>query len=260
MIKAVASDIDGTLILEGQKEISPAMFRIIRELKVRDVHFIVASGRQLDSQMELFSPLGNQISYISENGAICMHRGEKYVISQMEREFAMCIIDAVEKRTNCKLAISTPSTQYIKRGDEEFHKYMTGELRYHITVVDSFEEIQEPIVKIAFLDKVTLEESYEYFREMFGDKIKIANAGNRWIDFIPFDSNKGTALRFILRKLNLTSSEAVSFGDQQNDLEMLQTTKYSYAMAHSKEEIQKQALKITDSVEKTLCELFSIEL
>ena len=260
MIKLVASDIDGTLLLEGQMEISPAMFQIIRELKKKDVHFVAASGRQLDSQKKLFSPLGDQISYIAENGAICMHQGKKYVISKMDPDFAMQIIESVENRPNCKIAISTPSTQYIKSGDKEFYKYMTEWLGYHITTVDSFYEIQEPIVKIAFLDEETLEESYEFFRKKFGDKIRIANAGNRWIDFIPFDSNKGTALEFILKKLEMTPSEAVSFGDQQNDLEMLQTTKYSYAMAHSKEEIQRHALKITDSVERTLCEMFLIEL
>ena len=89
MIKLVASDIDGTLLLEGQMEISPTMFQIIRELKKKDVHFVAASGRQLDSQKKLFSPLGDQISYIAENGAICMHQGKKYVISKMDPDFAM---------------------------------------------------------------------------------------------------------------------------------------------------------------------------
>ena len=37
------------------------------------------------------------------------------------------------------------------------------------------------------------QESYEHFHNLFGKEIKIANAGNLWIDFIPFDSNKGTA-------------------------------------------------------------------
>ena len=93
----------------------------------------------------------------------------------------------------------------------------------------------------------------------FGKEIKIANAGNLWIDFIPFNSNKGTALNFLLDKLNLTPSEAVSFGDQQNDQEMLELTDLSYAMAHSKPEIQSRATHTTSSVVQTLCELFEID-
>ena len=55
MIKLVASDIDGTLIPEGQKNLNPAIYQIIRELKKKDILFVVASGRQLDSQKLLCS-------------------------------------------------------------------------------------------------------------------------------------------------------------------------------------------------------------
>ena len=55
--------------------------------------------------------------------------------------------------------------------------------------------------------------------------------------------------------MNLTAAEAISFGDQQNDIEMLAYTETSYAMAHASAEIQKHATNITESVEKTLKEL-----
>lgn len=252
MIKLVASDIDGTLLPEGTKELNPEIYDIILELKKHGILFVAASGRQLDSQQRLFTPVADDISYISENGAICMHEGQKFVISELNRDFAMRIITEVEKRPNCKLAISTPSTQYIKSGDNEFYEYMCGHLSYNITAIDSFRDIDEAIVKIAFLDEVTTQESYEHFKSLFGKEIKIANAGNLWIDFIPFDSNKGTALKFILEKMNLTPADAISFGDQQNDIEMLEYTEKSYAMAHAKPDVQKHATDITTSVEKTL--------
>lgn len=137
---------------------------------------------------------------------------------------------------------------------------MSNHLRYNITAIDSFQDITEPIVKIAFLDSVTTQESYEHFKSIFGNEIKIANAGNLWIDFIPFHSNKGTALKFLLEKKKLTPAEAIAFGDQQNDLEMLAFTEMSFAMSHSKPEIQAHATHTTNSVEKTLCELFKIDL
>ena len=260
MIKLVVSDIDGTLLPEGQTKLSPKIYQIIRELRQQNVHFTVASGRQLDSEKILFAPVADDISYISENGAICMHEGRKYVISELDRDFAMRIIEEVEKRPNCKLTISTPSTQYIKSGDNAFSEYIRKHLQYTITAIDSFQDITEPIVKISFSDSVTTQESHEHFQALFGKEIKVAYSGNLWIDFIPFDSNKGTALKFLLEKMNLTPSEAVAFGDQQNDMEMLTLTKSSYAMAHSKPEIQEHATGTTDSVEKTLCELFGIDI
>lgn len=257
MIKLVASDIDGTLLPEGKKILNPEIYDIISELKKHDIHFVVASGRQLESQELLFAPVAKDISYISENGAICQLYGKRYVISEFDREFAMQIIEELDKRPECKAAISTPSTQYIKSGDEDFYNHMTTHLKYHITKIDNLKDIDEPIVKIAFLDTVNNEASYKHFTELFGEKYKIVNAGNMWIDFVPFDSNKGTALKFMLEQLNLTPAEAICFGDQQNDIEMLEYAGTSYAMAHAKPDIQKHATNITESVEKTLRQLIT---
>lgn len=256
MIKLVASDIDGTLLPEGQKVLNPEIYDIILKLKEQGIHFVVASGRQLESQELLFAPVAKDISYISENGAICQLYGKRYVISEFDRKFAMKIIEELDKRPECKAAISTPSTQYIKSGDEDFYKHMTTHLKYHITKIDNLRDIDEPIVKIAFLDTVNNEESYKHFTDLFGDKYKVVNAGNMWIDFVPFNSNKGTALKFMLEQLNLTPAEAICFGDQQNDIEMLEYTETSYVMAHAKPDVQKHATNITESVEETLRTLF----
>ena len=96
---------------------------------------------------------------------------------------------------------------------------------------------------------------FDHFNKLFGKEIKVVNAGNLWIDFIPFESNKGTGLKFVLEKLGLTPAEAICFGDQQNDIEMLEYTETSYVMAHSKPDVQKHATNITESVEETLREL-----
>lgn len=255
MIKLVASDIDGTLLPEGTTKLNPEIYDIIRNLKERDIHFVVASGRQLDSQKLLFAPVANEISYISENGAMCMHEGKQYVISQFDRDFAMRIIEEVEKMPNCKLAIACPNTQYIKSGDEKFYEHMASFLKYTTTTIDSFKNLKEPIVKIAFRNTVNTEESHKYFKSLFANEINVAYGGNSWVDFIPFTSNKGTALKFLLEKMNLTPAEAICFGDQQNDIEMLEYTETSYAMAHAKPEIQAHATNITESVEETLKEL-----
>lgn len=255
MIKLIASDIDGTLLPEGTKELNPEIYDLILELKEHGIHFVVASGRQLESQMLLFAPVVDHISYISENGAMCQLDGKRHVISEFDRHLAMRIIEELDKRPECKVTISTPSTQYIKSGDDNFYKHMTTELKYHITAIDSLTDINEPILKIAFLDTTNHEESFEHFNALFGKEIKVVNAGNLWIDFIPFESNKGTGIKFVLEQLGLTPAEAICFGDQQNDIEMLEYTETSYVMAHSKPDVQKHATNITESVEKTLREL-----
>lgn len=255
MIKLIASDIDGTLITDYKKGLNPEIYDLILELKAHDIHFVVASGRQLESQQYLFSPVKNDISYISENGAICMHDGKRYVVSEFDRDLAMRILQQLDRFPHCKGTVSTPATQYIKSGDKEFYEYMSTKLKYHITPIDSFEDITEPIVKIGFFDPVTYSESLDYFSSMFGEEIRVAQAGVYWFDFICFDSNKGTALKFLSEKMHVDPSEIISFGDQQNDIEMLEFTGKSYAMSHAKPEIQRHATDLSNSVAETLREI-----
>lgn len=252
MIKLIASDIDGTLLPEGEKELNPELFDLISVFQKLGIQFVAASGRQLESQKLLFAPVANEISYISENGAIAELHGERFVIAEFDRDLAMRILDELEKCPECQVAVSTPSTQYIKSGNEAFYQHMTTHLNYHITKIGSLKEIKEPIVKIAFLNTVSRHAAYDHFQALFGSEIKVVNAGNDWIDFIPFHSNKGTGLKFLLEKLNLSPAEVVCFGDQQNDIEMLLYAGKSYAMARSTQDVQKAATDITDSVIETL--------
>lgn len=252
MVKLVASDIDGTLLSEGQRDLNPEIYDIILELKKYHIPFVAASGRQLENMQMMFAPVADEIHYVAENGAICQYNGEKFVLSQFNRELAMRIIHELEKFPDCKITVSSPSTQYIKSGDERFYNFMTTHVRYHTTAIDSFDSITEPIIKIAFINWETHQECYEHFKSMFENEIRVAKAGNLWVDFISFESNKGTALKFILEKMGLSQDEAMAFGDQQNDIEMLEYIGKSYAMAHAKPDVKQHATDITDSVEGTL--------
>ena len=258
MIKLVVSDIDGTLLLGEKRELSTEIYDIILELKKRNLFFAAASGRQLENMKNLFAPIADDIFYIAENGAICQWEGEPEVLSEFERELAMRILCEVEKFPDCKVAVSTSGTQYIKSGDYAFYEYMTDFVKYRTTMIDSFENIQDPIIKIAFYNEDAQDEHYEYFKTVFKNEIRVAKAGNGWVDFISLDSNKGTGLKFLLEKLGIALDEVIFFGDQQNDIEMLELAGTSYAMAHASRDVQKHAKYITESVEKTLKELLKM--
>lgn len=255
MIKVIASDIDGTLLPEGATQLDSHIFDLILKLKEQGIHFIAASGRQLESQQLLFAPIKDDISYISENGAICLYNGMRHTISQFDPNLARRIIDELEKCPNCKVTISTSRTQYIKSGDDEFYTHMSEYLKYQTTPIDSFYDIPEPIVKIAFLDTETHHESYAHFKALFEKEIRVATAGNLWVDFIPFHSSKGIALKFILEQMQVSPSETISFGDQLNDLEMLSFTGTSYAMSHGQPAAKECATHVVDTVEEILEEL-----
>ena len=73
MIQYIASDVDGTLLHGHATTLNPELFDIIRQLKERGIHFIAASGRQYENLRHLFAPVKDDISYVAENGSMCVH-------------------------------------------------------------------------------------------------------------------------------------------------------------------------------------------
>ena len=74
-IKLIVSDIDGTLIPYGERDLPEALFPMIRALREKGVLFCPASGRQYRSLRRLFAPVANEFAYLCENGAVVIGMG-----------------------------------------------------------------------------------------------------------------------------------------------------------------------------------------
>ena len=65
MIKLIASDLDGTLLLNGAQSLREETCRLIHRLYTeKGIRFVSASGRQYDNQRRLFAPVADEIAYI----------------------------------------------------------------------------------------------------------------------------------------------------------------------------------------------------
>ena len=72
MVKQIASDMDGTL-LDPAKKIPPDFVSVLKNLKKRNIKFVVASGRSYSALEVLFKNIGNDIIYICDNGAFVVN-------------------------------------------------------------------------------------------------------------------------------------------------------------------------------------------
>ena len=58
--------------------------------------------------------------------------------------------------------------------------------------------------------------------------------------------NKGDALRKIANYYNIPTDRIISFGDANNDIELIQVGKYGFAMKNGEDELKQYASKITE--------------
>lgn len=69
------------------------------------------------------------------------------------------------------------------------------------------------------------------FTPAWKDKTVMAAAGKEWMDCTPIGSGKGPALAFLQKYLGISPEETCTFGDNLNDIEMLQNAGFSYAVS-----------------------------
>ena len=76
MIKLIVSDIDGTLVPEGNTDLNPEYLEVIKKLTEKGIVFAAASGRHTSSIHAVFQPVSERIYYVSDNGA-CIEKNGK---------------------------------------------------------------------------------------------------------------------------------------------------------------------------------------
>ena len=256
MIKLVASDLDGTLLLNGAQSLPKELFPLIRELKNLGILFVAASGRQYANMERLFAPVAEDMAYISENGGLAVQNGKVLYQDSFPKEFVLEVIKAIEEKEGAEFTCSTKDFYYIKPKTEHFEDLMLNVVRNNCKIIKDLSEITEPCMKLAVYEKGgTQEDSIKYWRERFGDRCTVVTSGFAWVDFIPFTTNKAKGLKEYQKRFGIRPEECVVFGDEYNDVEMLKSVPYSFAMSHAKPGVREIAAYETDRVETVLRKL-----
>lgn len=262
MIKLVASDLDGTLLQDGAQELTPHAIDLIHQLTQKGIYFVAASGRQYDNERRVFRAIKDEISYIAENGSVCIHQGQ--VISRSTINPGLCtrILEEIKKENNFEVVVSREDTCFIENNDPEFVNHIVNVMHNTTQIIDDIRKVDGPILKIAICNMTDgphiIDKYLHHLQTLFGDEIKVVTSGNIWIDFIAPGTNKGAALSGLLKLLKIKPEECMAFGDQYNDVEMLQYVGTSYAMSNAAPGISYYSTYVTDSVEDVLEDLLRL--
>ncbi|MBE5961954.1 MAG: HAD family hydrolase [Lachnospiraceae bacterium] len=258
MIKIIATDLDGTLLQNGAQSVSERAIHQINELNKKGIVFAAASGRQYPNLFRLFGKASENMGFICENGALVMYQGHVISKSSMDRTLALNLIEDIYNRKGCEVLISGEATSYVKPKTESYLYRMTSIVKNNVTVVDDFASIPEDIIKVSAYEKTGIVNgSASYFTKKWQDHAKCTVSGIGWIDFVNPDVNKGTALKSLATYLKIPHDKTMAFGDNYNDLEMLDFVKYGFVMDNAVEDIRSRYVYHTPLVEQTLEEVLS---
>ena len=258
MIKLVASDLDGTLLFKGAQSLPEEIFPLIRQLKKMGLLFVAASGRQYANMKKMFRPVVDDMAFISENGALAVYNEKVLYQDSFEQELVREIAESIYDKEGSEFTCSTKDFYYIRPKTEHFRDLMINVVGNVCKEINSFEEITEPCMKLAVYERGGLQDdTIHYWNERFGDKCTVVTSGTAWVDFIPFDTNKAKGVEKYQEILGIRPEECIVFGDEYNDIAMLKSVPYSFAMAHAKDGVKQAAAYETERVETILKKLIT---
>ena len=204
-IRLICSDLDGTLLQYGKKELEGEIFDQIRALHDRGILFCPASGRQYTYKDE---------QCIAKN--------------PMPRALAEEIAEDLWNRSDGQgeIMLSGQNTAYLmERGLGMLDRIKFIGNNYQ--VIQDPSEIPEDIVKVS----VYLHEGVAAYADRFVPRWEQANcavAGPYWIDTTL--ANKGIGVTSICRILGIDLTDVMAFGDNYNDVSMLDIVGHPYIM------------------------------
>lgn len=247
MIKLVASDIDGTLLPEGTAQINPEIFKVIEELKKRDILFAAASGRHYISMSKLFEPVKNDIIFITENGAYVSCRGYTMLEQIIDWQYVCQWVKEARRIPGASFTLDTKEGFYTESSDPEFLDLVRNGYRSDITVVEDALAKELRINKMAIYRKENIGEVAQMMIPRWEDRLHCVVSGDIWVDFMNQETNKGNAIRSIQKILKISPDETMVFGDNHNDLEMIKSATESYAVGNAADAVKKAAKYVADT-------------
>ena len=247
MIKLIASDVDGTLVKDGEGKLDKKIVEAIRAIHAKGIHFAVASGRQWFSIENVFEDVKEKIFYISDNGAYIGINGRTLFISKMEDAVARDLIIDIRKNKNLLAVVADASSYYVEEENLALIDWIRSGYRGRVELVKDLAEVKDIIKISAYCDNIY--GKADDIIEKYSDKLLVNYAGTMWLDCTAKGVSKGVALKKLQEAFDIKENETLVFGDQANDVEMFKTAYYSFAVKNAAA-VAKQVAKFeADSVE-----------
>ncbi|WP_306322001.1 MULTISPECIES: Cof-type HAD-IIB family hydrolase [unclassified Streptomyces] len=244
-IRLIVTDMDGTL-LDGDGNIPDSLWPLLAELNDRGIAFCPASGRQyatLAAQFEAVDDGG--MVYVAENGAYVLRGGAEVSSDPLERGVVEWIVKSVrglveEGGADTGVVVCGKRSAYVERSDEAFMEQVRKYYAAHEIVADAT-AVEDDFVKVALFDFGSAQDTTAPILEPLADTHQVVVSSQHWIDVMNPAANKGAAVRRLQAALGVTPAQTMVFGDYRNDLEMLDTADWSYAMANAHPDVLARA-------------------
>lgn len=235
-LSVVAVDLDDTLV-RSDWTVSERTMRALRTWQETRGPVVIATGRPPRWTRKIPDPL-HAHPWICYNGAVVQENGEEIYRNLVPAATARQIIQQFQERDpTCWLGLEIDDVLYINRPED----------RPDAVVVDDLLSVADrPAAKVLF--RLEDEAQIPAYLEMLPDSVRsLVSSKVAMVQVMARTASKGMALQALVQRWDLTLDHVVSFGDDVNDVEMVEESGLGVAMSNAVPEVKAVANYITGS-------------
>lgn len=250
-LRLLAFDIDGTL-LNREGKVNPAVRERIIALKDKGLYVTLATGRIWDSVVELKESLMLTEPLILHNGALIQEPEGGRIISARPIELAKngALIEFLMAREPdslfCSLCRGEDQILYHREPKHPWAKYFMESYPEQVAELDGRSLEKRPLLRILIYGELN---SVQGLRDELQEKdwgLKLLffpgpERKNGYLEIFNQDCSKASGLQLLCQRLGVKPREIIAFGDDVNDLEMLEYAGLGVAMASAPSRVKDRA-------------------
>jgi Cof subfamily protein (haloacid dehalogenase superfamily) len=260
-IRALCTDIDGTL-LDSSRELSSRTIAAFQRLQP-EIPVILASSRMPSAMRHLQRQLGIlHHPMICYNGGYVLHfdgpGSAAEVLDSVEIPAGICsfIVD-LAAGTDIHVSLYHQDQWYAPKADqwtdrEESNTKVKATIADLGDVLNHWQQHNLGAHKVMTMGPADeIAEMAAALNTHYGHEVHVYKSKSTYLEIAPRRISKATALEFLLReRYDIALSEVMAFGDNYNDIDMLQAVGKGIAVGNARDEVKAVVQEITlNSVE-----------
>lgn len=258
----IALDLDGTLLTD-QKVISERTKKIVLQAKKEGHIVVIATGRPHRASIDYYHELGLTTPMVNFNGALIHHPTDpkwKALHSPLPERTAKKIIQTCYDLEVKNIMAEVSDDVYLDRYDEELMEILhTDKEENPITIGSLKNQLHEDPTSLLIHPREShISELRSQLDHDHASVIEHRKWGAPWnvIEVVRKGMNKAVGLKRIAHYYHIPQEQVIAFGDEDNDLEMIEYAGVGVAMGNAIEELKTLAKHVTKTNEQDGIGLF----
>ncbi|AYC29000.1 Cof-type HAD-IIB family hydrolase [Paenisporosarcina cavernae] len=247
----IVLDLDGTLLTD-EKVISEKTLRTLQQAKQAGHEVMIATGRPFRASEIYYQQLGLSTPIVNFNGAFVHNPSNRnWAIKHEPIDLNVVneVIDAVHDYKFFNIIAEVKDDVYLHYHDEKLldifsfgnPNVTTGDIRTYLK--------HDPTSLLIHADEMEVPSIRQHLEDVHAEVIDHRRWGAPWhvIEIVRSGLNKAVGIGHVHHELNIPKERIIAFGDEDNDLEMLDYAGIGVAMGNAIAPLKSIANEVTSS-------------